>query len=112
MENISQEPTMSVVERQKLEASEFVADRINELMKENKSSLEAARIVYEEVKGNEYRKEQATAKLLEFLTLANEVHLRSGEINTKYPAFTGIVANVNFNNSPENDAKYLTKLAA
>jgi hypothetical protein len=59
--------------------------------------------VYEEVKGNDYRKEQATAKLLEYLSLANEVGLREEEIVTAYPNFASFVKK----GAPANDARYL-----
>jgi hypothetical protein len=94
METINQEKisTVSTIEKQKVEASEFIANRIEEIKGENNiSTLVAAHQVYEEVKGVSYREEQAVAKLLEFLNLQNELGLRAEEITEKFPGLTQIV---------------------
>lgn len=105
METINQEqtPTLSIIEQQKEIAGEFVANRIEVIKQEkNIGTLEAAKLVYEEVKGEKYREEQAIAKLLEFLNLQNELGLREEEIKRTYSKFSGIV-----NNHSAKDEKYL-----
>ncbi len=106
MENLNnqEQAPVSIIEQQKKEAGIFVTSRINSLIQENNvSNLEATRMVYEEVKGNDYRKEQASAKLLEYLNMANEVDLREKEIVNLYPAMNTII-----NGRPaSNDDKYL-----
>lgn len=102
-----QQEQLSIVEQKKQEASLFVEQRITTLMQEENSSLlHAVHRVYEEVKGNDYRKEQATAKLLEYLSLANEVGLREEEIVTAYPNFASFVERP-LEGVPANDDRYL-----
>lgn len=81
-ESIKQAPEkISLVEQQKLEASRFVSSRIEELMNQkNLGTLEASKVVYEEVKGHDYRKEQTIAKLVEYLEIQNELSMRGGEL--------------------------------
>lgn len=105
METITQEqgPSLSIVEKQKEEASRFVAERIGEIKSEKGVSiLHAARQVYEEVKGEKYREEQATAKLLEFLNLQNEIVLRKKEITGTFPGLAHLITE-----DSSNDDKYL-----
>ncbi len=91
MENINQEQApkvLSIIEQQKAAAAEFVANKINSIQNEQGISvLAAARQVYEEVKGQAYREEQAVAKLLEYLHMQNELSLRKNEIETTFPKF-------------------------
>lgn len=106
MENLNnqEQAPVSIIEQQKKEAGIFVTDRITSLSQEkNINNLEAARMVYEEVKGNDYRKEQASAKLLEYLDMANEVDMREKEIINLYPAMNTIISGGN----ASNDEKYL-----
>jgi hypothetical protein len=105
MESINQEkgPSLSIVEQKKGEASKFIAGRIEEVKSEKGISiLDAARQVYEEVKGQDYRKEQAAVKLLELLNLQNDIALREKEITGAFPALSHLVSN-----STANDEKYL-----
>lgn len=105
METINQEqtPTLSTVEQQKEVAGEFVANRIEDMKQErNIGTLEAAKLVYEEVKGQNYREEQAAAKLLEFLNLQNELDLREKEIKSMSSSL-GRYTNATIT----NDEKYL-----
>jgi hypothetical protein len=104
-----QAPQLSIVEQQKIEAGKFVADKIDTLMQDNAelSLLNAARQVYEEVKGRNYREEQASAKLLEYLTMQNEVDLRKGEILETYQALSSVISGKNTSTSSANDDKYL-----
>lgn len=106
MEIINQAPkSPSIIERQKQEASAFVTERISSLINEkNISKLNAARQVYEEVKGRDYRQEQATAKLLELLEMQNEVDLRTQEIVETYPDMARVITN---ESGVANDDKYL-----
>lgn len=94
MEILSQPPhtrVTSSIERQKEEAAEFVATRISELTKnEGVTPFEAARKLYEEVKGREYRKEEVVAKLLEVLALKDDIALRIGELKRISPDLVGI----------------------
>ena len=46
----------------------------------NLGTLEAAKVVYEEVKGQKYREEQVAVKLLEYLEMKNELSMRGGEL--------------------------------
>jgi hypothetical protein len=104
-----QAPHLSIVEQKKMEAGKFVADKIDTLMQDNAelSLLNAARQVYEEVKGQNYREEQASAKLLEYLTMQNEVDLRKGEILETYQALSSVISGKNTSTSSANDDKYL-----
>lgn len=105
METIKQEeaPKLSIVEQKKAIAAEFVARRIETLKQEKGLSLLAsAREVYEEVKGQDYREEQAVAKLLEYLEMQNELSLRKQEIKGGYPELFTFTENV-----AANDEKYL-----
>jgi hypothetical protein len=89
-------PKLSNIEKEKAVAAEFVATRIESLIKEKDLSLLAsAREVYEEVKGHAYREEQAVAKLLEYLQKQNELYLlqdevkrREGEIKNDFPGIS------------------------
>lgn len=85
---IETQPQLSVIEQKKREAGVFVANKLQELQKEGKSKLEAAKIIYEQVKGNDFREEQALAKLLEYFNLRNEVDNRAVEIGKEYPALS------------------------
>jgi hypothetical protein len=112
MGTIEQEkaPTLSVVDSKKNEAANFVQGRITALMRgEAISSLDAARRVYEEVRGNDYRQEQATAKLLELLTMRNEVDMRTEEIERTYPSLMSVI-DIGEQGSATNDERY--KVAA
>ncbi|MCF7843538.1 hypothetical protein K9M47_01425 [Candidatus Gracilibacteria bacterium] len=102
--NNQEQAPVSIIEQQKKEAGSFVTSRINSLIQENNlSNLEAARVVYKEVKGNDYRKEQASAKLLEYLNMANEIDMREKEIVSTYPSMNTII-----NIKPaSNDDKFL-----
>ncbi len=107
MENLNNQEKspkqLSVVEQQKEIAGEFVMSRIESIRQEkNIGVLEAAKLVYEEVKGENFREEQATAKLLEFLNLQNELGLREEEIKRTYSKLSSLV-----NNRASNDDKYL-----
>lgn len=105
METITQEqrPLLSIVEKQKEEASKFVAERIVEIKAEKGVNvLVAVREVYEEVRGQKYREEQAVAKLLEFLNLQNEVELRGKEIVDIFPGLAHLVTKTS-----SDDEKYL-----
>ncbi len=106
METINQAPQISLVERQKSEAGKFVAGRLESIMKEDSSLslLTAAHKVHEEVKGNNYREEQAIAKVLEYLTMKNEVDMRGGEITRTYGALSSVVEG---RSGAANDEKYL-----
>jgi hypothetical protein len=103
--NTAQEkaPQLSIVEQKKMEAGKFVASRIKELMNEDKemSFLKATHQVYEEVKGQLYREEQAVAKLLEYLTKSNEVDMQGQEIIRTYPHLDGVVSGKITNASKE-----------
>lgn len=106
-EKAPQQEQLSIVEQKKQEASLFVEQRVTSLMQEeNTSLLSAVHRVYEEVKGNDYRKEQATAKLLECLSLANEVGLREEEIVRVYPNLSSFVKKYS-EEEAANDARYL-----
>lgn len=108
METIKQEgePKLSIVEEQKEIASKFVAERINTLQKEKGLSLlSAVREVYEEVKGQSYREEQAAALLLLVLEKRNEADTVQQEAFLRYPIFAGIVGDSEI--SAANDEKYL-----
>ena len=108
METISTQPQLSIVERNKKEAGEYVAHKIEQLMSdEGVSSLAAARSVYEMVKGNDYRQEQAAAKLLELLNLQNEIDTRSKEIQDNYGSMSKFTMKGTSNNMAANDEKYL-----
>ena len=104
-----QEPQLSIVEQKKMEAGKFIADKIDTLMQDNKelSLLSATRQIYEEVKGQNYREEQASAKLLEYLTMQNEVDLRKGEILETYQALSSVIGRKNSSADSANDDKYL-----
>lgn len=108
MENINQEQTpqmVSIVEQQKAEAAKFIATKINSLQQERGMSvLDATRAVYEEVKGNSYREEQAVSKLLEFLQMQNEVSLRGDEIIHSYSELSRYVSSPT---ASANDDKFL-----
>ena len=95
------------IEEQKHEASVFISDTIESLVSEKGMSvLAAAHEVYESVKGENYRKEQAAAKLCEYLQLANEVALRKGELESVYPEFLSVMEDMS--TAPAaNDEKYL-----
>jgi len=110
--NQESEPVLvSLVEKQKEAASEFVLTRIEEIQNEkNMSALAAVREVYEEVKGQKYREEQAVAKLLEYLNVRNEADLRKEEIKEVYPKFNTIVDSHSGDPSA-NDEKYLVAAA-
>ena len=108
------EPQLSIVEQKKMEAGKFVASRIEALMQEDQemSLLNATRKVYEEVKTHDYRNEQAVAKLLEYLTMQNEVSMRGEELIKSYDALSSVVAREKSVVSPQqqqsaNDDKYL-----
>lgn len=90
METLSHEPQpiVSIVEQKKLEAAELTSRKIQELIDGGKSKVEAAKDVYESVKGHEYYEEQALAKLLEYFNLQKELDNRAVEIGTKYGAYT------------------------
>lgn len=110
--NQETEPSLSIVEQKKQEAGRFVAARIEELMKEGKSVLAAARQVYEEVKGHDYRNEQAVAKLLELLEIQNKRDLHMGELSKVYKAMEKFVDGLPetdgaSENPAANDNKYL-----
>lgn len=108
METIHRETQPFVsIEKQKHEAGEYIAHAIETLMSEGTMSpLAAAQSVYETVKGNDYRKEQAAVKLLELLTLESEVSLRQQEIRNMYPAMENFI-NQASGQSAANDEKYL-----
>jgi hypothetical protein len=121
MEIIKQEqaPQLSIVEQKKMEAGKFVASRIEALMKEDQemSLLNATRQVYEEVKTHDYRSEQAVAKLLEYLTMQNEVSMRGEELIKSYDALSSVVTQKDQAGSftekhSANDDKYLVANAA
>ncbi len=100
---------ISTIEQEKKKAGEFVKTRIQELQAEGKSKLEAVKIVYDTVKGHEYRQEQALAKLLEYFNLKEEVSNRAIEIKTQYPAFSILVEE---EYPAANDKKYMTQPAS
>ena len=108
------EPQLSIVEQKKMEAGKFVAERMETLISNDPSlsTLTAAHKVYEEVKGQLYREEQAVAKLLEYLTMQNEVSMRGEELIKSYDALSSVVAREKSVVSPQqqqsaNDDKYL-----
>lgn len=107
--NQEQAPQLSIVEQQKIEAGKFVASRIETLMNVDPelSLLKAAHQVYEEVKGQSYREEQASAKLLEYLTMRNEVDLREEEIATTYGVLSSVITEVGSARKAANGDKYL-----
>lgn len=108
METIHQEtqPLISI-EKQKLEAGEYVAHAIKVLMNDGElNHCAAAQAVYETVKGNDYRKEQAAIKLLELLDLEDQVRLRQQEIRAAYPAMDDFINQASIQ-SVANDEKYL-----
>lgn len=109
--NQEQSPKVtSIVEQQKAEASKYVANRIDAFQQEQGVSvLDAARKVYEEVKGNSYREEQAVSKLLEFLQMQNEVSLRGSEIINSY---TELRRYVSPSTTSVNEDKFLLKKTA
>jgi hypothetical protein len=109
-----QAPQLSIVEQKKMEAGKFVAERMETLISNDPSlsTLTAAHKVYEEVKGQLYREEQAVAKLLEYLTMQNEVSMRGEELIKSYDALSSVVAREKSVVSPQqqqsaNDDKYL-----
>lgn len=112
MENINQEQApkvLSIIEQQKAAAAEFVANKIDSIQNEQGISvLAAARQVYEEVKGQAYREEQAVAKLLEYLHMQNELSLRRSEIETFSPCLSRYtdVPVANTNTPAANDERY------
>jgi hypothetical protein len=100
--NIQEQPPISNRERERSEAGKVVADRIVALINERGVSvLDATKSVYEEVKGKDYRQEEATAKLLEYYEIVHEAELRRGELSRTYPAVK------NINGDASNDDKYL-----
>ncbi len=99
------EPQLSTIEQQKREAGVFVANKLKELQQEGKSKLEAAKMIYDEIKGNDFRKEQALAKLLEYFNLREDVDNRAIEIGTEYPALSVMLLE---EQPVANDAKYST----
>ncbi len=112
METLTQEPQpiVSIVDQRKLEAAEFTFQKIKELVDGGKSKVEAAKMVYESVKGNEYREEQALAKLLEYFNLKEEVDNRAVELKSKYPAYSAFFDNDKVIDTPAaNDAKFAIK---
>lgn len=105
METIKQEeaPKLSIVMEKKETAAKFVADRVLALQKEkNLSLLASAREVYEEVKGQGYREEQAVAKLLEYLEMQNDLSLRKTEIEENFSGMSALTEKPSL-----NDEKYL-----
>lgn len=99
-------PGLSVVEQKKREAAEFVAGRIETIVNEKGLSLlAAAREVYEEVKGEKYREEQAAGLLLNALEKRNEADMAEKEVTQIYSHFAGIIGNRKTTSS--NDERYL-----
>lgn len=81
MENFSQVSKVSSIENQMKSAAEYVNDAVKQLTNnDGVSGLEAAKKVYEEVKGHDYRKEQVVAKLLELLSMRKELDMRTQEM--------------------------------
>lgn len=112
METVTQEPQpiVSTVEQKKLEAAEFTFQKIKELVEAGKSNVEATKIVYESVKGNEFREEQALAKLLEYFNLKEEVDNRAVELKSTYPAYSAFFDNDEVIDTPAaNDARFAVK---
>jgi hypothetical protein len=104
----NQTPTILSVEQQKKEAGIFVTDKVMSYMAEGMSLLASARRIYEEVKGDEYRREQMAVKLLEYLNMSNEVSLRKDELSTLYPACVGLIGAVaSPNSTSSNDDRFL-----
>ena len=94
---------LSIVEQKKAAAAEFIAGRVEALKQEKGLSLLAsAREVYEEVKGQDYREEQAIAKLLEYLEMQNELSLRKQEIKDTFSSLSTFTEN-----DAVHDQKYL-----
>ena len=100
--NIQEQSPTSNRERERSEAGKVIADRIVALINERGVSvLDATKSVYEEVKGKDYRQEEAAAKLLEYYEIVHEAELRRGELSRSYPAVK------NINGDASNDDKYL-----
>ncbi len=104
METLSHEPqpTLSIVERQKSEAENFIKGEMEKLVESGKSKLEAAKIVFDTVKGQEYREEQALSKLLEYFNLRQELYQRAQEINREFPVLAAY--SIELDNARNNPA--------
>lgn len=74
-------PTLTKVQQEKKWAMEQALRDIEaEAGQDIKKKLEVAKRLLEEVKGKDYRREQALAKLVEYFTLLLEVEMRKEEL--------------------------------
>jgi hypothetical protein len=81
------EPQLTKIEGERMDAMRSALERIEDLIKEGKGNVEAARIFLEEVKGKDYRLEQAAAKLLDRFEMRAELGRRDAEIARFSPGF-------------------------
>ncbi len=85
METIQQEKLPTKIYQERVSAMQGALDRVMFLIQESDNKVEASRKFLEEVKGKDYRLEQAAAKLVEYFELQEELGKREGEITRLVP---------------------------
>jgi hypothetical protein len=105
-------PQQNNLQEQKRLTMQQIFDKVESLQGEGLGveRLEVIKGLYEEVKGKDYRREEALAKLIEYYELelkaAEELFLRSKEIISVYPGAVGRLGFIAANDDQFNDIKY------
>ena len=109
METLQQNPELTKIQFEKRNAMQTAFDRIESMVGEGSGTegkVEASKKFLEEVRGSDYRLEQATAKLVEFFELELELEKREQELVSILPNMsTKLAANDEFF-SENQDKKY------